>query len=150
LLGTLTPVAYRSSRKANMDRTTAWVSLAILVGIPSLTYFNSVQGNRQEAIRTSDFFEPTLSNPVFTASIRPPVVTRYEFDMIRPGMSHSQASLIIGGDGEEMSSSRIEGVPGVMPAVETIMYHWVNANGSNMNAMFQNDRLISKAQFGLK
>jgi hypothetical protein len=30
------------------------------------------------------------------------------------------------------------------------MYAWQNADGSNMNAMFQNDRLISKAQFGLR
>ena len=29
------------------------------------------------------------------------------------------------------------------------MYSWKNANGSNMNAMFQDGRLISKAQFGL-
>jgi len=30
------------------------------------------------------------------------------------------------------------------------MYQWVNPGGSNMNAMFQNNKLIEKAQFGLQ
>ena len=30
------------------------------------------------------------------------------------------------------------------------MYSWQNGNGSNMNAMFQGDRLVNKAQFGLR
>ena len=30
------------------------------------------------------------------------------------------------------------------------MYMWQNSDGSNMNAMFQNDKLVNKAQFGLK
>ena len=30
------------------------------------------------------------------------------------------------------------------------MYSRQNANGSNMNAMFQDSKLITKAQFGLR
>jgi hypothetical protein len=30
------------------------------------------------------------------------------------------------------------------------MYSWTNSDGSNMNVMLQNDRVVSKAQFGLK
>jgi len=52
--------------------------------------------------------------------------------------------------GEEMSSNRIEGVPGVMESVTTVMYSWANSDASNMNAMFQNDKLMQKAQFGLR
>ena len=37
-----------------------------------------------------------------------------------------------------------------MAGVSSVMYQWVNADGSNMNAMFQNDRLVSKAQMGLE
>lgn len=44
----------------------------------------------------------------------------------------------------------MDGVPGVMESVDAVMYQWVNSNGSNMNTMFQNDRLIQKAQFGLR
>ena len=29
------------------------------------------------------------------------------------------------------------------------MYSWTNANGSNMNVMFQSGKLITKAQFRL-
>ena len=65
-------------------------------------------------------------------------------------MSCKRVVEIIGVDGEELSSSRTEGVPGVMESVTTVMYSWVNRDGSNMNAMFQNDKLVQKAQFGLK
>jgi hypothetical protein len=49
-----------------------------------------------------------------------------------------------------MSRNNIDGVPGVIESIDTVMYQWVNSNGSNMNAMFQNDKLNQKAQFGLK
>lgn len=58
-------------------------------------------------------------------------------------MSYYDVTDIIGYYGEELSSSNIGDL-------ETIMYEWVNADGSNMNAMFQNDKLVSKAQYGLK
>lgn len=32
----------------------------------------------------------------------------------------------------------------------TILYQWINLRGSNMNAMFQNDSLEQKMQFGLR
>jgi hypothetical protein len=31
----------------------------------------------------------------------------------------------------------------------TIMYSWTNLDGSRMTAMFQNDALVTKSQFGL-
>lgn len=78
------------------------------------------------------------------------IVTFDEYQKIQNGMSYSGVVSIIGAEGEEMSRNKIDGVPGVMNSVETIMYQWVNSNGSNMNAMFQNDKLMQKAQFGLK
>jgi hypothetical protein len=62
---------------------------------------------------------------------------------IENGMSYGQVQEIIGTAGEEISSSNIAGY-------STVMYSWKNWNGSNMNAMFQNDRLVTKAQFGLR
>lgn len=61
------------------------------------------------------------------------------------GMSYADAVNIIGCEGTELSRSEIGGIVAVM-------YMWQNSslNGSNMNAMFQDDRLISKAQFGLQ
>ena len=62
---------------------------------------------------------------------------------IQTGMSYEQVQGIIGSEGEEISRSNIAGY-------STVMYSWKNWNGSNMNAMFQNDQLVTKAQFGLR
>lgn len=78
------------------------------------------------------------------------VVTREEYSRIKPGMSYGAVRAIIGVDGEELSRNRMEGVPGVMPGVDTVMYAWQNEDGSNMNAMFQDGELVQKAQFGLR
>jgi predicted Zn finger-like uncharacterized protein len=78
------------------------------------------------------------------------VVTMPEYQKVANGMSYSQVAQIIGEPGEEISSSHIEGVPGVKASVDTVSYQWINPDGSNMNAIFLNDRLISKAQFGLR
>lgn len=83
-------------------------------------------------------------------SVTEPVVTMDEYRQLKNGISYDEAVRIIGSAGEEMSSNTIDGVPGVMPSVTTIMYSWQNDDASNMNAMFQNDKLTTKAQFGLK
>jgi len=78
------------------------------------------------------------------------VVTLSEYKKLSNGISYGEAVRIIGEDGEELSRNKMEGISGVMDSVETVMYSWQNSNGSNMNAMFQNDKLMQKAQFGLK
>lgn len=78
------------------------------------------------------------------------IVTMDEYNRIKSEMFYSQVVSIIGEEGEELSRSSIPGVQGFMPPIETIMYQWKNSNGSNMNAMFQNNSLINKAQFGLR
>lgn len=79
-----------------------------------------------------------------------PRVTLSSYNQLTNGMGYFDAVGVIGFQGEELSRSRMDGVPGVMSSVDTVMYQWINADGSNMNAMFQNDRLVSKAQFGLR
>jgi hypothetical protein len=79
-----------------------------------------------------------------------PVVTMSEYQKVTNGMSYSQVALIIGEPGEEASRSNIEVVPGVTESIETVSYQWINPNGSHMNAIFQNDRLITKTQAGLR
>lgn len=80
-----------------------------------------------------------MPQPVASA---PPIVTKYEYDQLTEGMSYAQVRTIIGAPGEEQSRSDLAGIT-------TVMYAWMNSNGSNMNAIFQNDRLTTKAQFGL-
>jgi hypothetical protein len=72
----------------------------------------------------------------------PPVVTKSEYDQLYDGITYNEAVRIIGAPGEELSRSELAGI-------STVMYSWVNSNGSNMNAMFQNRKLVTKAQLGL-
>lgn len=70
-------------------------------------------------------------------------VILHEYNLLQSGISYEEAERIIGFPGTEISSTDLGGI-------RTIMFAWSNPDGSNMNAMFQNGRLIQKAQFGLR
>lgn len=72
-----------------------------------------------------------------------------EYNAIEDGMSYTQVVEIVGCEGTEQSSSNIEAGS---YSVKTIMYTWEGNGGagSNANVTFQNDEVVSKAQFGLK
>jgi len=70
------------------------------------------------------------------------LITQQQYARIEDGMTYEQVCAIIGGSGEELVNTHIAGYT-------TVMYSWKNSDGSNMNAMFQNGRLISKGQFRL-
>jgi hypothetical protein len=72
-----------------------------------------------------------------------PVVTKAEFDQIREGMSYEDVVRIIGASGDLQSSSDLAGF-------KTVMYAWMNSNGSNMNAMFQNGKLVLAGTFSMQ
>lgn len=72
----------------------------------------------------------------------PRIVTKSEYDFLQAGMSYLQVIRIIGFRGEDLGQSELAGI-------STVMYAWKNSNGSNMNAVFQDGALVSKAQFGL-
>jgi hypothetical protein len=67
------------------------------------------------------------------------------YNKIQTGMSYEEVVSVLGKQGEEMSSNDIAGY-------KNVMYKWDGDSGfgANMNAMFQNGKLIQKAQFGLK
>ena len=90
----------------------------------------------------------TTTTPIPRVSLRSPVVyqswlTLAKFKQLDPGISYSDAVRILGRSGEEISRVDMPGIP------TTVMYQW-GEGLANMNAMFQDDRLITKAQFGLK
>jgi len=70
-------------------------------------------------------------------------ITLDRYEQVKAGMTISTVETIVG-EGKEMSRVEMPGAP------LTISYSWQNADGSNMNAIFQGDSLISKAQAGLK
>jgi hypothetical protein len=91
--------------------------------------------------------------PVFILcciDLKPPVVSMEKYQRIQAGMSYSEVVNIIGTQGTEMSRNDMPGIQGVMKGITTVMFMWQNSDGTNMNAMFHNDKLISKAQFGLR
>ena len=71
-------------------------------------------------------------------------------------MTYAQVASIIGSPGKELSHSFMPGfmIGGAdfdrVPAQSASIFAWINPDGSNMNATFQNDRLTVKAQFGLR
>lgn len=73
-----------------------------------------------------------------------PKVTLSQFNQIKEGMTYDAVVGVLGSPGVQQSSSDIGGI-------KTVMYAWNGeGTGANMNAMFQDDKLIQKAQFGLR
>ncbi|MGD9632886.1 MAG: hypothetical protein AB7I57_24330 [Pirellulales bacterium] len=86
--------------------------------------------------------------------VRSDAITFEKFERIQPGMSYRQVVDILGREGTLISHGAMdlpEYEEGGMrfSRLDTRMYSWVEGWG-NMNAMFQNDRLINKAQIGLQ
>ena len=70
-------------------------------------------------------------------------VSKSNFMALRMGASYDAAASALGCAGDEIARSEVG------PFV-AVMYMWNGSRlGANMNAMFQNDKLVSKAQFGL-
>ncbi|WP_300380207.1 DUF3862 domain-containing protein [Clostridium sp.] len=69
-------------------------------------------------------------------------VTLDQFNNVKEGMTYEEVKEMLG-EGQVISENEIMDLT-------TIMYEWINKNGSNMNAMFQGDSLAIKSQFNLK
>jgi hypothetical protein len=91
-------------------------------------------------ITISSSTEPPSGSGIFGTEQR---ITKSMYDRIQNGMSYRQVISIIGQEGEELSRTE-------MVDISTVMYMWQNDDGSNMNIMFQNGKVIQKAQFGLR
>ena len=90
---------------------------------------------------------PTPSPAPVVAPTNKPTMTMAEFTQLKDGMSYEEATKIIGGPGEVMSESGSKG-----DAAHTVMYTYKGEGslGANANVMFQGEKLMNKAQFGLK
>ncbi len=73
-------------------------------------------------------------------------VTIDDFYAIHEGMTYDEVVEVIGFRGEEVSRASFGGITTVMVAWTN---DWAFLDASNMNATFQNGRLIAKAQLGL-
>ena len=75
-----------------------------------------------------------------------------QYNQIENGMTTSEVWDILGGKCTETSNSKIEGIPGVMDDIETILYGCNGSGSVGANAIltFKKDKLTLKAQHGLK
>ena len=71
--------------------------------------------------------------------------TAAAFEALQTGMTYAQTVEVIGCEGVVMSATEYTGLV-------TRMLGWEGEGtlGANMNAMFQNDALVMKSQFGLR
>lgn len=76
-------------------------------------------------------------------------ITMSEYEAIQDGMTYAQVVEVVGCEGTEQSSSNIDAGSN---SIKTIMYTWEGNGGpgSNANVTIQNDKVVSKAQIGLK
>ena len=71
-----------------------------------------------------------------------PGVSLAAYDRIRPGMSYEDVGGLIGRGTETNRTARGD--------ITMVMYEWRLPGGANVNVVFENNRLIQKAQFGLR
>ncbi len=107
---------------------------------PATSPTNTATTSSSPARSTAKTSPTTASTPASTAG-----VTMENYNRLKTGMTYVQVVQILGKEGEELSSNEIGGY-------KTVMYKWDGDAGwgANMNAMFQNGKLNSKSQFGLK
>jgi len=119
--------------------------LVMIIFVFSIFSIGSAIESRKTEIR--NVFTETPTQPLKSSA---KLITKSKYDQIQHGMSYEEVVKILGFRGEEISSSYIEGIEGVMESTTIKMYSWQNNDGSNMNAMFENNKLTNKAQFGLR
>ncbi|MEX2016647.1 MAG: hypothetical protein WD873_08385 [Candidatus Hydrogenedentales bacterium] len=83
----------------------------------------------------------TIYAPQITDPSAPPVVTLAEFNQLEPGMNYATAVTIIGAAGEKVSETTSDGSGAI-----SIIYRWVNGDGSYTDITFTNQILTVKNQ----
>lgn len=139
-----------------MNNKVLWIILAIVIGVPTLLGAGCVAcvavlgvvGSQQPKTgysSSSGYSSGTSSGTSSTTTTTVSSgVTMANYNKLRDGITYAQAVAILGKEGTEISSNNIAGI-------KTVMYEWKGDGwGTNMNAMFQDGKLISKAQFGLE
>jgi hypothetical protein len=129
----------------------------IILGIAALFLIIAIAGgggdSGSSSSKKSGASESTASESGKTqaASTKPKkkaVATMDKYNQIQNNMSYAQVKAIMGFDGTEQGSSNAS-AGGI--TMEVKIYDWEGEDlGANMTVSFQNDKVISKAQIGLK
>lgn len=121
----------------------AVIGLFLVLGCGDLANINtSAPPSNTTAVKT----DPTKEASTEKTEEKTGGVTKANFEKIKTGMKYEEVVKILGKEGELISENELAGY-------KTSMYQWEGDEGdfgANMNAMFQNGKLVSKSQFGLK
>lgn len=128
-----------NSKKAGAAYITSWVVLGVFALIVLAGIFSN---NTKPQPVSQNAQQPSTTSKVQQQRQEVAVLTLEKFNNLKDGITYKQAVNILGKEGELLSDSSIAGY-------KTSMYQW-SEGFSNMNAMFQNGKLVQKAQFGLK
>ena len=71
-------------------------------------------------------------------------VTLSNYTRLKKGMSYAEVVKILGKEGTNTGAKHS------LPGTRAVQYLWNGEDGGSMTALFENSRLISKAQSGLK
>jgi Domain of Unknown Function with PDB structure (DUF3862) len=82
----------------------------------------------------------TDASPTNTSSA---AISKEKYEQIKNGMTKAEVEKILGGPGDEMSSSSSGGY-------SFAMYQWKGENFSAITVMFSNGKVSTKSQYGLK
>jgi Domain of Unknown Function with PDB structure (DUF3862) len=113
-----------------------------LLGVACMAFMGAAVDQADKEIK-KELQTPANAEKVDSSGDEEKIVTYEEYKKIKNGMSYDEVKKIIGQDGEEISNTSAGGF-------KTVMYQWMNADGTNAEVMFQNDKVDTKSQFGLK
>jgi RNA polymerase subunit RPABC4/transcription elongation factor Spt4 len=143
------------SRPGNALSLTMVIVLVIVVGgiaaaVNSHTPQTPLPRETAAMVDQASSNQPLLSRPApaqqSASQVEPPrcTATMSDFSSIKTDMTYRRVASIIGCEGEETTRSEVGDY-------QLVAYIWPgNSFASNMSAVFQNGRLVSKAQIGLK
>lgn len=116
---------------------------------------NTAKPETNQNINEDSPSQPPKSSPTLKVSPKPKAssmpeekkateVSLDQFNQLQEGMTYQEVIAILGSPGELQSSQEMAGY-------KTVMYMWKgNSLMGNMNAIFQNEKMIQRSQFALQ
>jgi hypothetical protein len=137
-----------------------WASWGLLAGAIVLAGASTgCTKDEKEAVAPVSAAPTESASPAASASAAPspktedknkPTMTKAEFDKLESGMTYEKVTAIVGGPGTVVVESGKKG--GKDLEIHIVMYQYDGEGdfGANANLMFQDEKLMTKAQMGLK